>query len=54
MVGSVAIGIAFFRIEQRAPSGKAVFDSMPVGNVWLADLPAEKHYFLTKQTGFVI
>lgn len=47
----VTTGIAFFHIEQRPSSGKAVFDSMPVGDVWLADLPAQKHHFFADHTG---
>jgi len=47
MIGRVAIGIRFFLIEQGAPPGKAVLDSMPVAYVGLADLPTKKHDFVT-------
>jgi len=46
VVGRVAIGIGFFRVQEWAPSRKALFYPMPVGHAGLADLPAEKYHFI--------
>src|ERR1044071_9827397 len=43
--GSGAGRIVFTRVEERPPSGKPVLDPVPVGDVRLANLPAEEYDF---------
>ena len=51
MNGSVAFGIRFAGLEQRAAAGKAVFDAVPMVDAGFAVLPAKKNHFGSEQAG---